>query len=434
VLVHRRMDSRTRPEAHPEPVTELSPRRRPIESRLADAGLPQLPRTAWLEIDLDALVDNLNVIRGIVGAAVPIRPVVKADAYGHGAVPVALALEGAGAAGFCVAAIDEAQELRAGGVRGPILVLYPAPPSWVAEAARLSIEIAAGDRRALAETLRAAARAAPERPLGLHLELETGLGRGGFAMGEIVAAARLVASSAGVRLAGLWTHLQAVDDDEITTAQLDRFEAATAAVAASGVNLPPRHVSASAAIIAGGVLAYEGVRPGLAMYGLVPDELDGSSVVGLSANLRPVMALIARPVRVIDLPAGHGISYGPTFRTSRPSRIATLPLGYGDGWSRLLSNRASAIVRDTRVPLVGNVAMDAVMADVTDVPGPPVEDSDEFVLLGGTGRDRIDVATLARARTTIPWEVVAAMSRRLPRVYDAASGPVGLRTLTGRKG
>ncbi|TFG68571.1 MAG: hypothetical protein E4H24_03300, partial [Thermomicrobiales bacterium] len=136
VLVHRRMDSRTRPEAHPEPVTELSPRRRPIESRLADAGLPQLPRTAWLEIDLDALVDNLNVIRGIVGAAVPIRPVVKADAYGHGAVPVALALEGAGAAGFCVAAIDEAQELRAGGVRGPILVLYPAPPSWVAEAAR----------------------------------------------------------------------------------------------------------------------------------------------------------------------------------------------------------------------------------------------------------------------------------------------------------
>jgi alanine racemase len=146
------------------------------------------------------------------------------------------------------------------------------------------------------------------------------------------------------------------------------------------------------------------------------------------------MALYARPVRVVDLPPDAGISYGPTFRTARPSRIATLPVGYGDGFSRRLSNRASAIVRGIRVPLVGNVTMDAVMADVTDVGGPPVDTADEFTLLGTSGTERLDVRDLAPERTTNSWEVVVAMSRRLPRVYHAAAGPVGLRTLTEPRG
>jgi alanine racemase len=145
------------------------------------------------------------------------------------------------------------------------------------------------------------------------------------------------------------------------------------------------------------------------------------------------MALYARPVRVQELAEGWGVSYGPTFRTSRPSRIATLPLGYGDGWSRHLSNRAASIVRGVRVPLVGNVAMDAVMADVTDVPGPPVTVGDEFVLLGASGDERITVVELAQLRTTNSWEVVSGMARRLPRVYHAAAGPVGLRVLTERR-
>ena len=180
--------------------------------------------------------------------------------------------------------------------------------------------------------------------------------------------------------------------------------------------------------------AYEGVRPGLAVYGLPPDELDAGSIpAAISEGLRPVMSLFARPVRVADLPADWGISYGPTFRTSRPSRIATLPLGYGDGWSRALSNRASAFVRGRRVPLVGNVAMDAVMADVTDMPGPPVTVADEFTLLGGVGDARISVGELAQERTTNSWEVVTAMARRLPRVYHAAAGPVDLRTLKERR-
>ena len=141
------------------------------------------------------------------------------------------------------------------------------------------------------------------------------------------------------------------------------------------------------------------------------------------------MSLHARPVRVADLPEGHGVSYGPTWRASRPSRIATLPLGYGDGWPRSLSNRAEALVRGIRVPLVGNVAMDAVMADVTDVPGAPVTTSDEFVLLGRQGGQEISAAELARSRTTNSWEVVTAMSSRLTRVYHAPAGLGGVRPL-----
>jgi alanine racemase len=407
--------------------------RPPIETRLAAAGLPALPRTAWLEIDLDALRHNLDVLRRLAGPGVPILPVVKADAYGHGAVAVAQALEEAGVQGLCVAAYDEAVQLREAGIRARILVLYPIPTAWVGDAASRGIAVAAGDALLLDEIV-GAARGDPDAELEIELEVETGLGRGGFAGDDLVAAARRIDEAPGLRLAGLWTHLQAVEDAPITKAQVARFEAATAAIAAAGVTLPARHVAASAAVIDGGVASYDGIRPGLSIYGLVPDEL---ASVDVRADVRdafqPVMALYARPVRVRDLPQGWGISYGPTFRTARPSRIATLPFGYGDGWSRLLSNRAAAIVRGIRVPLVGNVAMDAVMADVTDVPGPPVTVADEFVLLGRSGDARITVAELALVRTTNAWEVVSGMARRLPRVYHAAAGPVGLRALTERR-
>jgi alanine racemase len=410
------------------------PTRLPIERRLAAAGLPPLPRPAWLEIDLDALAVNLALLRGLAGAGVPVRPVVKADAYGHGAVPIARALEAAGADGLCVAAFDEAVELREGGVGAPILVLYPIPAAFVADAARLDVSVAVGDPDGLADTLAAALSLDPRLPLRIELEVETGLGRGGFLPADVVDAARAIATAPAMSLAGLWTHFQEVVDGPATAEQLARFEAVIGDLVAAGIELPARHVAASAAMLTDGVIAYDGVRPGLAIYGLVPDELGPAERRGPAAALRAVMSIHARPVRVVDLPSGYGISYGPTFRTSRPSRIATLPIGYGDGWPRSLSNRADALVRGRRVPLVGNVAMDAVMADVTDVDGPPVDRDDEFVLLGASGELRIEAGDLAQQRTTNSWEVVTGMSRRVPRVYHAALGPVGLRTLTERKG
>lgn len=422
-----------------------------IETRLAAAGLPPLPRLAWLEIDLDALRGNLAALRSLAGDGVPVHPVVKADAYGHGAVPVALALEAAGADGFCVAALDEALALRAGGIRAPIRVLYPIPVAFAGAAARQHVMVSAGDPQQLTALLAAADDAdgaegsdgrpdahtdvGAREPLDVELEVETGLGRGGFAPEALAAAAQAVTGARRARLAGLWTHLQASEDPDRTRAQLDRFGAATALVRASGLQVPPRHVAASGGLFTA-VASLDGVRPGLAVYGIVPDELAGQELpgdVGTAIDaLRPVMSLHARPVRVADLPAGHGISYGPTFTTARPSRIATLPLGYGDGFARAFSNRAATLVRGVRAPLVGNVAMDAIMIDVTDVPGPPVTPDDEFVLLGRQGDERISVEDLARTRTTNTWEVVTQMAGRLPRVYHAAAGPAGLRTLTER--
>lgn len=388
---------------------------------------------------------NLGVIAGLAGPGVGIHPVVKANAYGHGALEIAAALEDAGVAGLCVATADEALELRAGGIRGPILVLYPVPPAVAVELARRRIAVTAGDPGLLAGLAAALAQGASgasgasrsgRARLRVHLEVETGLGRGGFRGPDLVAAADLVRSDPELRLAGLWTHLQAAEDRARTAAQLERFGAASAALRHGGRRLPARHLAASGGLLLGDVAALDGVRPGLAIYGLVPDELlgletppAGSEAATAMAALRPVMSLHARPVRVAELPAGWGIGYGPSFVTARASRVATLPLGYGDGWPRSLSNRASALVRGQRVPLVGNVAMDAVMADVTDVPEPPITPADEFVLLGRQDADEITAADLARSRSTNSWEVVTAMAARLPRVYHAPSGGLGLRTL-----
>ncbi|MFL5869760.1 MAG: alanine racemase [Solirubrobacterales bacterium] len=410
-------------------MTTPTERRRPIEDRLRDAGLPPLPRTAWLEIDLDALLSNLAAIRAAVGDGVRVEPVVKADAYGHGLVPVSRTLAAAGADGLSVATFDEAVVLRDAGLRCPILVLYPVPPAFTEAAGRRRISLSVGDS-VLLERLLASARGRRQGrgALGLQIELETGLGRGGFEPAAAAQAAALIQRTQGARLDGVWSHLAAPSMADRSGSQRQAFEVGLAALAAEGMRVPIRHLAASGAVLTGSAPVYEAVRPGLAIYGLVPDDLIGRRLP-LAAALRPVMALLARPVRVADLPPGHGVSYGPSFTTARPSRIATLPIGYADGWPRALSNRAAVIVRGLRVPLVGTVAMDAVMADVTDVPGPPVDLDDEFTLIGAQGAERVDVAELARLRTTISWEVVAGMARRLPRVYHAAAELVGIRTL-----
>jgi alanine racemase len=404
-----------------------------IEARLAQAGLPPLGRTAWIEIDTTALATNLAALRRMAGDGVAVLPVVKADAYGHGMVPVARALAEAGADGLCVATLDEAIALHAAGIRAPLLVLYPIPPSGVAEAARRAIGLAGGTATALDELLAAGAAAGVADRLAIELEIETGLGRGGVLPEAAVDAARRILAI-GARLGGVWSHLQEAEVVDLTAAQIARFEDALARLAAAGIDVPRRHLAASAGILLGTVPRYDAVRPGLAIYGLVPDELAAAGIglddlLPAARELRPVLSLRARPVRVTELPTGHGVSYGPTWHASRPSRIATLPLGYGDGWPRSLSNNAEVLVRGQRVPVVGNVAMDATMIDVSHVPGRPVDIDDEVVLIGRQGNAEIGAAEVARWRTTNSWEVVTAMSARLTRVYDAAGGLTGSRPL-----
>jgi alanine racemase len=413
-----------------------------VETR-EGAPLPPLPRTASLEVDLDALVDNIHLIEGILPAGVRIEPVVKADAYGHGAVMVARTLVGAGIRSLSVATYDEALELRQAGIEVPILVVFPIPPELAPDARRHRVSVSAGDRALLVRTLTALADAVSREdavtvedpPLTIHLEVETGLGRGGVVPEQVAATADLIEGSPHARLVGLWSHLQAAGNEETSAEQVRRFGVATHLLEAAGTAVPTRHVAAS-----GGVLTLTGgtgevVRVGLAQYGLVPDGLEVPAALReVAARLRPVMSLRARPVRVAWLEAGTGVSYGPTFRTERRSLIATLPVGYADGYVRSLSNRASVLVRGMRVPQVGTVAMDALMVDVTDVPGPEVTVDDEFTLLGRQGSECIGAVEMARWSDTISYEVLAGWSGRLPRVYYAAARTVGVRTLACEPG
>jgi len=371
-----------------------------------------------------------------VGPSVRVEPVVKADAYGHGAVPVARALEAAGADGLSVATADEAFELRDGGVGLPILVLYPVPPEHVPALALAGVAVTEAGGEATERVLEAAERAVGRGgpPLDVELEVETGLGRGGALAEEVPAVAVRIRAAPGVRLTGLWTHLAAATDAAGSRAQDARFARALAPLVetvAQGPDAVRRHLAGSGGVLGADVGAWDAIRPGLATYGLVPDALEPpEATAAAAAALRPVLALYARPVRVADLPAGHGVSYGPSFVTRRPSRIATLPVGYGDGWSRAYSDRSGALVRGRRVPLVGRVAMDAVMADVTDLPEPVTFDT-EFVLLGVQGDERITAHDLAVIGGTISYEVMTSLSRRMPRVYHAAGSPIEVRTLGG---
>ncbi|HVM29676.1 MAG TPA: alanine racemase, partial [Candidatus Limnocylindrales bacterium] len=242
--------------------------------------------------------------------------------------------------------------------------------------------------------------------------------------------ARRIAATPRVRLAGVWTHLATAESELACAEQVRAFEEAVTAIREAGIEVAVRHATASGALIAGHAPSYEAVRPGLALYGILPPDLPASERVrSIAERLRPAMTLKARPVRVESLPPGAGVGYNSRWRAARRSRIATLPFGYGDGWARSSWPGSEALIRGRRVPFVGTVAMDSTMIDVTDVPDAGLDD--EVVLLGRQGSDEITADEVARLRNTISWEVVTTTAQRLPRVYHSRAVPVAVRTLLG---
>ncbi len=402
-----------------------------IDEALRAAGLPALPRSAWLEIDQDALAGNLAAVRSLVGPNVAIAAVVKSDGYGHGLEVTARTFVAAGADRLCVATLDEALHLRTVGIHEPILVLFAIPPSRVDDAVQAGLDLVASDHEILAETLdRLAATTRPGQAIGFHLEVETGLGRAGIVPEAVPDIARRIGSTANAELSGLWSHLASPEDVHVSAAQRAQLHIAATALRNAGQAVPPIHLSASGGLFAGTGELGGMVRPGLCLYG----ELDADLPIAgeartAAAALRPAMALRCRALRILEVPTGTAIGYGGRWRASRPSRIATLPVGYGDGFARAYQPGGEALVRGRRVPIVGTVAMDAVAADVTEVAEATM--ADEFTLLGVQGADRITADELARTRTTISWEVLASMAYRLPRVYHSGPGLTGVRTLGG---
>jgi len=368
------------------------------------------PHRAWIEVDHAAIRGNVRAIRTRVPDA-QIIGVVKANAYGHGDVEVTRTLLGEGVERLAVATVDEAARLREDGVSAPIVVLWGLGPDEARVAVELELEPIVYDARSL-DLLEAVIPAGQQ--LGVHLKVDTGLGRQGVAPDEAVELAARIARSPRLALTGTMSHLAVPGEDEAhTEVQLLRLARTLDTMRSSGIDPGLVHVSATGGILAGSVGFADAVRPGLALYGLLPGWAAGDLIA-----LRPALSLKALPLRIFDLPAGEGIGYGLRFRARRATRIATLGIGYGDGWPRAHANNGFALVRGHRVPVVGAVSMDGLTVDIGEVPG--VTYDDEFVLIGEQEGARITADDVADERRTINYEVTTALRRRLPRLHLGA--------------
>ncbi len=369
---------------------------------------PRSPHRAWIEVDHGAIRHNLGVIRHTVGAASVIG-VVKANAYGHGDVAVARTLASEGVERLAVATVGEARRLRDAGIEAAIVLLWGIGPEEAVDVAELRLEPIIYERRTL-DWLEAAPG---DGAIAVHVKVDTGLGRQGATPEEAISLAGAIRASRRLSQAGTMSHLAAAgEDDAYTDAQVMRLARTLDTMRGSGIDPGIVHVSASSGILAGvGGLA-DAVRPGVSLYGLMPD---GAALPRGAQPLRPALALKARALRLFELPAGEGIGYGLRFRTPRATRIATLGIGYGDGWPRLHANNGRVLVRGQVAPVVGAVSMDGITVDIGQIAG--VTYDDEFVLIGQQGGERITAEEVAEERRTINYEVTTALRERLPRLH-----------------
>jgi alanine racemase len=405
--------------SNPPPLpSEVSP---DAESAPGVEDLQAALRPAWVDVDLGALEHNLARIRERLAhlstapaeSAASIMAVVKADGYGHGAVGVSRALEGAGVDWLGVALLEEGAEIRHAGVRLPILVLGTARPEKIALYVRYRLTPTLSS---LAELLHWRDWTAGQRePQEIHLKVDTGMGRLGVAMDEVPQALAILRGSAGLRLAGLLSHFGDADDPSSprNPAQEERFAAMLALLTPGERDGILIHMANSAAALHRPASRFDLVRIGIALYGL--DPLPGDEPAALRPiDLKPVMAVRARIVQLREVPAGTALSYGGRTVTRRRSRIAVVPVGYADGYAWRLTGKAEALVRGSRVPVAGSVTMDMTLLDVTDT---GAELGEEVVLLGRQGAGEITAAELAARAGTISWEILCHLGLRLPRRY-----------------
>jgi alanine racemase len=385
------------------PSTETGPH------QSAKAALPS-DRPTIAVIDMAALDHNFKeVVRCAEGQRV--LAVVKARAYGHGAVEVSKRLLMLGADMLGVALVEEGRELRDAGIDAPILVMGATFPEQAEAMVSLKLTPAIFSL-AVAQALSEAAHRR-RTTINIHVKIDTGMGRIGIApedAPEYIAALQKLGS---LSIQGLMTHFADADlrDKQFASRQMDRFEALLCALEAKKIDVPMRHAANSAAVLDFHRAFFTMVRPGLMLYGYNPLE-EGA----IGADLRQVLSLVTRIAFIKKVPPGVPISYGRTFTTKRESIIATLPIGYADGYSRGLSNKGVALVRGIRVPVVGRVCMDMCMVDVTDVPGVCV--GDDVVLIGSQGGERITADDIAAMTGTISYEVLCGISNRVPRIYQ----------------
>lgn len=369
-------------------------------------------RPVWAEINLDNLAFNMRQIRSKAKSK-DIIAVVKADAYGHGALDIAPVLLENGATSLAVAVVSEGVELRRGGIECPIMVLGFTPPSLMDDLVKYDIQQTvfsysyAKELSAIAEKNHKKAK--------IHIAVDTGMGRIGFMPNkESVEEVLKISKLPNIEVQGIFSHFSTADekDKEYTDYQLSKFNEFYDALSKVGVKIKIRHIANSAAIIELPKTHFEAVRPGIILYGYYPsEEVDKSNI-----QLKPVMELKTNIAHIKKIPSGYYISYGRKFKSTRETVVATLPVGYADGYTRLLFNKAKVIINGQFAPVVGRICMDQCMVDVTNIKG-EIKVGDEVILIGEKGEISINADHIAEMLGTINYEVVCMISKRVPRVY-----------------
>lgn len=367
---------------------------------------------SYVRVDIPAVIHNINEVKKRVAPDVKVMAVIKADAYGHGAVEVGTALRNVVDC-FGVATIEEAVELRTAGLLLPILILgytmhakYADVVAWDVTQTIYNYE----DAKLLSAEARRQGKTAR-----VHIALDTGMTRIGFpAVKDSVAELQRIAALDNIYLEGVFTHMSCADstDKAYAKKQMKRFDDFLALMDAAGLEVLVKHICNSAGIMEFDDHRYNMVRAGIIIYGLYPSE----EVVKERLDLKPALSWYAHVTHVKTTPAGEGVSYGATYVTERPTRIATVGLGYADGYSRALSNKGYVLIRGKRAPIIGRVCMDQFMVDVSEIDGVSVEDV--VTLVGTDGERHISVEEIAALADSFNYEFVCDISKRVPRVYD----------------
>jgi len=378
---------------------------------------PSESSPTFASVDLTALAQNVAHVRRLTPHA-DILAVVKANAYGHGALEITQTLQRLAVHRFGVATVDEGIALRQAGVQDAILVMGATVPAQFAElvAHRLTPVIYRADLiPAFAAHIRS-----DSSPYPVHVKVETGMGRLGVSPHEVLNVLQRTEFQAALRLEGLMTHLADADNhgNDHTELQLARFQCTLDELRQCGLAVPLVHAANSAGIIRYPNSLYSLVRPGIMLYGYHTLSQDIEA-----PTLQPILTWKTSIAHLHRIQTGDSVSYNRTFIASRPSHIAVLPIGYADGYNRLLSNRGRVLVGGRRVPVVGRVCMDMTLVDVTDIPGVAI--GQEVVLIGQQGSERITAAELAVWQQTIPYEILCAIGPRVPRRYLPISPPAG---------
>ena len=366
-----------------------------------------IERGAWAEINLDAIAHNVQVAKANLKPSTKLCAVVKADAYGHGAVRVAIEAARNGADFLAVALLQEAVKLREAGLDMPILILGSMLPEVADLVVRYDISQAVFDEERLYALNEAALK--QNTKAKIHIKIDTGMHRIGVHVRDAGSFAKLAASLPGIEIEGTFSHFATADGDdkEYAAYQFARFQEALAAIEAEGVNPGIRHIANSAALTELQEYQMDMVRQGITLYGLHPAHM-----IDCYKGFEPVMTVKTKISYIKELPAEVTIGYGRTHTLNRPSLVATLPIGYADGVSRRLSNKGYMLVNEEKAPIIGRVCMDQLMLDVTDIPD--VKVGDEVVVFGGR---ELPMELVAEWADTICYEVVCAVSPRVPRQY-----------------